>query len=262
MCVRDTSGHCEGADGGDDEPNTTNEIHDHLPVYRQRDGAKRGKFILNDDRHPQEIRMTDIILSVKHQDRGVRMGHSKADKDESHDRIVQVAAARFRETGVDGVGVADLMKEAGLTHGGFYRHFDSRDELVAEAIERALMEGGRVVEALANSKHSSLATLVDGYLSAAHRDGLAASCAVTTLAGDVARSNDRARSAYTRQVGAYLELLTRLIVGDKEKLRRAKAIAALSTLVGAVSIARAVNDEKLSREILKSAADELKTQLR
>jgi len=189
------------------------------------------------------------------------MGHSKADKDESHDRIVQVAAARFRETGVDGVGVADLMKDAGLTHGGFYRHFDSRDELVAEAIERALMEGGRVVEALANSKHSSLATLVDGYLSAAHRDGLAASCAVTTLAGDVARSNDRARSAYTRQVGAYLELLTRLIAGDKEKLRRAKAIAALSTLVGAVSMARAMNDEKLSREILKSAADELKTQL-
>jgi TetR/AcrR family transcriptional regulator, transcriptional repressor for nem operon len=189
------------------------------------------------------------------------MGHSKADKDESHDRIVQVAAARFRETGVDGVGVADLMKEAGLTHGGFYRHFDSRDQLVAEAIERALQDGGEVVEAVASSKHFPLAALVDAYLSTAHRDGLATSCAVTTLAGDVARSNDRARSAYTRQVGAYLELLTRLILGDKEKLRRAKAIAALSTLVGAVSMARAVNDEKLSREILKSAADELKTQL-
>lgn len=193
------------------------------------------------------------------------MGHSQADKDESHDRIVQVAATRFRETGVDGIGVADLMKDAGLTHGGFYRHFASRDELVAEAIERAMDDGGqRVVDAVANSKLSKqgpLAALVDGYLSTTHRDGLATSCAVTTLAGDVARSNDRARSAYTRQVGTYLELLTGLIAGDKQRSRRMKAIAALSTLVGAVSMARAVNDEKLSREILKSAADELKAQL-
>jgi TetR/AcrR family transcriptional repressor of nem operon len=189
------------------------------------------------------------------------MGHSQADKDESHDRIVRVAAARFREAGVDGIGVADLMKDAGLTHGGFYRHFDSRDELVAEAIERALRDGGRVVEAVANSKQFPLATLVDAYLSTAHRDGLATSCAVTTLAGDVARSNDRARSAYTLQVGTYLELLIKLIPGDKKRSRRIKAIAALSTLVGAVSMARAVNDERLSREILKSAADELKAQL-
>ena len=132
---------------------------------------------------------------------------------------------------------------------------------MAEAIERALRDGGRVVEAVANSKQFPLATLVDAYLSTAHRDGLATSCAVTTLAGDVARSNDRARSAYTLQVGTYLELLIKLIPGDKQRSRRTKAIAALSTLVGAVSMARAVNVERLSREILKSAADELKAQL-
>jgi TetR/AcrR family transcriptional repressor of nem operon len=189
------------------------------------------------------------------------MGHSQADKDDSHDRIVRVAAARFRETGVDGIGVADLMRDAGLTHGGFYRHFASRDDLVAEAIARALRDGGRAVAAVANGKPSPIAALVDAYLSTAHRDGWATSCAVTTLAGDVARSNDRARSAYTQQVGAYVELLNRLITGDKQKSRRIKAIAALSTLVGAVSMARAVNDDKLSREILKSAGEELKAQL-
>ena len=102
---------------------------------------------------------------------------------------------------------------------------------------------------------------MDRYLSLAHRDGLATSCAVTTLAGDVARSNARARSAYTRQVGTYLELLAKLIASDKRKSRRVRAIAALSALVGAVSMARAVNDEKLSREILKSAAEELKAQV-
>lgn len=192
------------------------------------------------------------------------MGHSKADKAQSHDRIVQMAAARFREVGVDGIGVAGLMQEAGLTHGGFYRHFDSRDELVAEAIERALRDGGQVVHAMADSKLGNkalLAGLLDGYLSTAHRDGMATSCAVTTLAGDVARSNDRARTAYTQQVGAYMGLLTRLIAGETNKSKRAKAIAALSTMIGAVLMARAVNDEKFSREILKSAATELKTQL-
>lgn len=189
------------------------------------------------------------------------MGHSQADKAESHDRIVRVAAARFRENGVDGMGVADLMRDAGLTHGGFYRHFASRDELVAEAIECALDDGARAVDAVAKLRESPLAALVDAYLSMAHRDDLATSCAVTTLAADVARCNDQARSAYTRQVRAYLELLIRLIAGDKRRSRRTKAIAALSTLVGAVSMARAVNDEKLSREILKSAADELKAQL-
>src|ERR1700704_1018517 len=114
------------------------------------------------------------------------MGHSKADKDESHDRIVQVAAAGFREIGVDGIGVADLMKEAGLTHGGFYRHFSSRDDLVAEAIERALRDGSQgAFDAVAKSKlpkQALLFALVDWYLSIGHRDGRATGCAVAALA--------------------------------------------------------------------------------
>ncbi len=188
------------------------------------------------------------------------MGKSQAEKAESHDRIVRTAAARFREIGVDGIGVADLMREAGLTHGGFYRHFASREEMVGEAIESALNDGAQAVAALQASDRATLALLVDGYLSAAHRDGLAKSCAVTTLASDTARSNDRARSAYTRQVDNYLALLVKLIGKEKHKAKRSKAIAALSTLVGAVSMARAVNDEALSREILQAAADELKAQ--
>lgn len=208
----------------------------------------------------------NIILIVKHrtEDFFTDMGHSRANKEQSHARIVQTASARFREAGVEGVGVADLMKDAGLTHGGFYRHFASRDELVAEAVECALSDGGRAVEAVAASKASRqtvAGALVDAYLSTAHRDGLATSCAVTTLAGDVARSNERARTAYTRQVETYLALLANLAAEEKSKAKRAKAIAALSSLVGAVSLSRAVNDEKLSREILKAAADELKALL-
>jgi TetR/AcrR family transcriptional repressor of nem operon len=104
-----------------------------------------------------------------------------------------------------------------------------------------------------------LSAVIDAYLSVSHRDDLASSCAVTTLAGDVARSNARARAAYTDQVGVYIDLLMRLIPPGTDD--RATAITTLSTLVGAVSMARAVNDETLSREILASAASELKAQL-
>src|SRR6476661_9922243 len=128
------------------------------------------------------------------------MGHSRAHKREHHETIVGVAASRFREDGVDRVGVAALMHHAGLTHGGFYRHFESRDELVVEAVERALNDGGQAMAAVAESPHDPLAAVIDAYLSIAHRDNLGTSCAVTTLAGDVARSNARARAAYTDPV--------------------------------------------------------------
>jgi TetR/AcrR family transcriptional repressor of nem operon len=192
------------------------------------------------------------------------MGNSQEGKAESHDRIVRTAAARFRELGVDGIGVADLMQQAGLTHGGFYRHFASRDELVAEAVERALHDGSQgAFDAVAKSrlpKQALLFALIDWYLGTPHRDGLATSCAVTSLAGDVSRSGGRPRAAYTEKVEAYLALFVRLIDG-KPKAARAKAIAAWATLVGAVSMARAVGDDKLSREILKTAGDELKARL-
>src|SRR5271166_5313673 len=132
---------------------------------------------------------------------GRPMRYSREHKLETHARIVKKASVRLREKGAHGIGVADLMKDAGLTHGGFYRHFASRDDLVTEAIERALREGSRAVAAVATIKECPLNALVDAYLSTAHRDDVVTSCAVTTLAADVARSNDRARSAYTRQVG-------------------------------------------------------------
>jgi TetR/AcrR family transcriptional repressor of nem operon len=189
------------------------------------------------------------------------MGHSKAVKAESHDRIVKTAADLFRELGLDGISVADLMQHAGLTHGGFYRHFGSREELVVAAVERALADGSAVADAIAANPRSTIAALVDAYLSLAHRDNLASGCAVTALANDVARSDERTRLAYTAQVDRYVVLIVKLIAHLPQKKRRSAALAALATLVGAVAMARAVNDDKLSREILKSSADELKARL-
>jgi TetR/AcrR family transcriptional repressor of nem operon len=189
------------------------------------------------------------------------MGHSKAEKAESHERIVKTAAAQFRALGVDGISVADLMQVAGLTHGGFYRHFSSRDDLVTEAVERALAEGSAVADAVAAHPKSSIGALVDAYLSVVHRDNLAHSCAVTALANDVARSNQRTRSAYTDQVERYVALIGGLIQHLPTKKRRVGALTALATLVGALAMSRAVNDDRLSREILGAAASELKARL-
>ncbi len=192
------------------------------------------------------------------------MASSRAEKARNHDRILELASARFREAGIDGVGVADLMKEAGLTHGGFYRHFRSREDMVAEVVERAMENGRKVFDPITRSKderRAVLAGLIDRYLSPAHRDRISTSCPVTALARDVARSNDRARRAYTQSVASFLGVLTKLAAGDRPKARRAKAIGALSTLVGALSLARAVNDEALSAELLKSAAAEAKARL-
>jgi TetR/AcrR family transcriptional regulator, transcriptional repressor for nem operon len=213
---------------------------------------------LDDEHHPHSVQDDGHNLRCQ------AMGHSKANKQRSRELIVKTAAKVFRERGVDGIGLADLMKAAGLTHGGFYGHFDSRDDLIAEAVERALGESGKSMASIVEGglpRKMALVRLIDAYLSVAHRDQLGTSCAVAIMANDVSRSNARCRSAYTRQVEIYLDLLVGLIATEKRKSRKSKAIAALSTLVGAVSMARAVNDEKLSRELLRVAADELKRQL-
>jgi TetR/AcrR family transcriptional repressor of nem operon len=186
------------------------------------------------------------------------MGHSKADKAESHERIVQIAAARFREAGLDGIGVADLMKEAGLTHGGFYRHFDSRDQLVAEAVEHALAQGAqRLGRVVARSGGEAFAAVVEAYLNRAHVDHPGSGCALVALAADVARSGSPARAAYTRQVRQYLDLFAALLA-DRGPQARRRAVAILSALVGALALARAVDDDALTTEILASVAAEVK----
>lgn len=183
------------------------------------------------------------------------MGTSQADKAASHDRIVKAAAARIRRDGVDGVSVSELMSEAGLTHGGFYRHFSSRDELVAEAIEAALEQGSRRTQTAARiGGVPALEAIVDGYLSQAHRDRPETGCAVGALPEDVSRCSTRARQAYERQVQRYVDLLAELFPEADPEATRDEAVLFLSALVGALSMARAVDDAQLSDEILAGTA--------
>jgi len=187
------------------------------------------------------------------------MGHSRADKNKTHKRIVKIAARRFREEGLAGVGIAELMKEAGLTVGGFYKHFGSRDDLVAEAVSSAFGGWKRRVDAAASGGPPvSLAKLIDDYLNAAHRDDPGTGCAFSALAPEIARSDKRTRALTTEQVRNDIQLIAGLIAGRDAHAARSQAILTFSALVGAMSLARTVSDEALSREILKTVAELLR----
>jgi TetR/AcrR family transcriptional repressor of nem operon len=190
------------------------------------------------------------------------MRHSKAEKAKTHERVVGIASKRFREEGLAGIGIADLMKEAGLTVGGFYKHFNSRDALVAEAVGYALELWKRQVDAAASGGPAvTYESLVDEYLSEAHRNHPGTGCPVGALAGDLARSNKRTRALLSRKIRDNIELLATVIRNRKETDRdsaRSLAVLTYCTLVGAIGMARAVSDEELSREILKTAAHRLK----
>jgi TetR/AcrR family transcriptional repressor of nem operon len=186
------------------------------------------------------------------------MGHSMAEKAKTHQRIVALASKRFREKGLAGIGIADLMKEAGLTVGGFYKHFDSRDDLVAEAVGSALGTWKRQLDTAASGGPPvTYESLVDDYLSKAHRDHPGTGCPVGALAGDFARSHKRTRALVTQEAQGSIQLLATLLrdasVKDKGTAR-SRAIMTYCALVGAIGVARAISDEHLSREILKTVA--------
>ena len=182
------------------------------------------------------------------------MRHSKEDKAASHERIVEVAAARIRESGTEQPGVAEIMRAAGLTHGGFYKHFGSRDELIAEAVERALTDSESRATEIAAGAEDPLAAFADAYVSAAHRDDPASGCGVVAIGTDMPRVGGPAQEAYRVQVERYLAHLQPLLGGDDDDARR-RATVTLSAMVGAVMIARALGPTSGSDEILRDVRE-------
>src|ERR1700724_1022976 len=168
---------------------------------------------------------------------GGPMRHSKAEKAKTHERIRCIASRRLREEGLAGIGIADLMKEAGLTVGGFYKHFKSREPLVAEAVASALGLWKRQVDAAASGGPPvTYESLVDDYLSEKHRNHPGTGCPVDALAGDIARSDKRTRAIATRQIRDHIELVATLIRDTNEKDKgtvRSHAVLTYCALVGA-----------------------------
>ena len=183
----------------------------------------------------------------------MRMGYSKASKANTHARLVEAAASRFKERGVDGISLADLMKDLKLTHGGFYKHFGSREELVKEALELAMKQSGEVMR-----KHGlgpdkpDLPRFVDFYLDETHRDGRADGCAVAALAGDAPRKSAGVQAQFREHIDGNLRALAEVLKPASPQESRESAILVLCALYGALMTARAVGDSFLSREILRT----------
>jgi len=170
---------------------------------------------------------------------------------ESRKRILEAAATLFRERGFDGICLADIMKAAGLTHGGFYGHFGSKEDLEAQALSLALARSATDWGQLLDSAPARpLAALAGQYLSPYYRDNRGEGCSLAALGADTAREGERVRSAFTAGLEPPLALLSNAIPGRSKAERRRKAIATLSEMVGAMILARAVNDPALSDEIL------------
>lgn len=181
------------------------------------------------------------------------MGHSQADKIATHQRIVDIAAKRFREHGLDGISIADLMKEAGLTVGGFYKHFASRDELVAEALQRAL----RDIEPWETAISTAPRQAMRSYMSETHRDDISSGCAVAALGNDVSRSNGDTRDIYTNQVRRVFDAIAKISPTENNAGKRTQAYLVYSACIGAITLSRAVSDPKLSRQILEGVLSEV-----
>src|SRR3982751_3803660 len=181
----------------------------------------------------------------------IRMKVSREQAARNRERIVEAAARLFRERGFEGIGVADLMKEAGLTHGGFYGHFASKDDLIAQAAGRALAESRSLWSGLApTGSGDPLPAVAAAYLSSEHRDNPGAGCVLAALGPDVSRQGPAGGRAVTTYVRSTVDLLSKLVPGKSKTARRQKPLGAYATLVGAMVMARAVDVRGLSQEIL------------
>jgi TetR/AcrR family transcriptional repressor of nem operon len=174
--------------------------------------------------------------------------HMKVSREQvaEHRKAIMVAAARlFRQRGFDDVTVAEVMKEAGLTHGAFYGYFPSKEALIAEAVRHTLPFAPG-----AATPRTPAVQFADGYLSAKHRDNRATSCLFSSLGTEAARGSADLRHAMTESVRLRIDHIEAGAEGDTPHEKRRAAIAAWSAMVGAIVLARIVDDEKLSKEIL------------
>jgi TetR/AcrR family transcriptional regulator, transcriptional repressor for nem operon len=178
---------------------------------------------------------------------------SRAKAAENRERIIEVASRLFRERGFDGIGVAELMKSAGLTHGGFYGNFASKEDLMAQACTRALEASLDMVQnAVDRGGEDALSDIASAYLSPAHRDRPGEGCALAALGAEAARHDSPIRGAFTQGVRSVVDMLTRLLPGKSKRTKRERALAIYASMVGAIVLARAVDDAELSEEVLQS----------
>lgn len=181
---------------------------------------------------------------------------SAADKAETHERIVQHAAKAFREYG-SGIGIGEVMKTLGLTHGGFYRHFESKDELLVTAVTKALTEVSERLEQIAEKADpgSQLAAIITAYLSMEHLRHPETWCALATLAPDIGRLPANIRKRLDGALALYIERMAKYMPGDDEAERRKNFIILFSGMSGAMAMSRACGDKDMRERVLATTRE-------
>ena len=185
------------------------------------------------------------------------MRYSREHKLETHARIVKKASVRLREKGAHGIGVADLMKEAGLTHGGFYAHFDSREALVIEAFTHAMDRSTARWRKLAEQTppEKRLAMIVNTYLTPLHRDDPGHGCSIPALGAEIARESPKTRRAFAGRLEQMIDTLAAQLPGVPRKAARKQAMAAIATMMGTLVLARVAGSGDFSDELLGAGRD-------
>ena len=176
-------------------------------------------------------------------------------KEATHDRIVDAAARAIRRSGYNGIGVADIMKDAGLTHGGFYAHFPSREAMLAEAADRAGSESVAMMERIAAKlpQQQALPAMLQAYLSKEHLEGIETGCATAALGSEMPRQTPEVRRAATRRIKEMIDLVARHSPDWGQPSAHERALVTVATMVGALMLARAVDEPKLSDGLRESA---------
>ena len=187
------------------------------------------------------------------------MRYAETHKQETRKRVVQAAAAAVRAKGPDGVGVAEIMGEVGLTHGGFYAHFPNKEALVVAAIEEAFGQSARrfarMLEGL--DAAASLDAFVDAYVSMDHRANTSGGCPIATLSSDLPRQGPAIRAAYERGVRGLIGRLEGWLAEDRKRL----APSLLAEMAGAVSLSRAMSEDVAAERLLADARTSLKSRM-
>ncbi|CAO3436726.1 TetR/AcrR family transcriptional regulator [Azospirillum doebereinerae] len=189
---------------------------------------------------------------------------SRVQAEENRRTVINVASRLFREHGFDGIGLKDLMEGAGLTQGAFYKQFASKEDLAVQASGKAFESAtGRWTTAVAATPEDPLGAVIAFYLSAGHREERMDGCPIVALGSDVARQGVDVKASFEDGIKAHLDRLGRLIsqTQDEEspdEETRSKAMAVLSTMVGALTLSRVVNDPDLAQAFLDTAAEQVR----
>ena len=185
------------------------------------------------------------------------MRYGPGHKAETHRKIVKDASKRFRSEGVSGAAVAAIMRDSGLTHGGFYKHFESKDGLLVESMQQAFLDIGEHLSHIARDSKPGLAwkAIVKFYLSPEHCDHPEFGCPVAALSAELAREDKTTKAKISREIKAYQSRIVSLMPGRTKAEKERAFVAIYSTMVGAVSMARLLPDPKARAMVLNTAKD-------